>query len=283
MSSVPSIGKSLRPRKQQQSVLSRWYLESGFESPFNTIDAVLGPPLPLGRASDVAEVVSGATSSNKAIVADSGRVDGESETPTTPPASSAGPGLIGELDTQPANSLVSGPQQRLHIVTIPNVDIAYQDRRGTEGNLDSSWVDPMPGSHWDHQERGVLIFRAVADLFLGWLDIVVRKAAGGIADTPSAQRSEGPNSRGQANNSLSGTGGNSSHHQPGPQKRRSRVEDGSDSEGDHSRHGKRRTKPGPCKPQFNRFACPYFKRSPERHFHRQSCKSPGFASIFRLK
>lgn len=32
-----------------------------------------------------------------------------------------------------------------------------------------------------------------------------------------------------------------------------------------------------------RFACPYFKRSPNRHMHQRSCAGPGWPSVHRLK
>lgn len=73
-----------------------------------------------------------------------------------------------------------------------------------------------------------------------------------------------------------------------PKKRKSQSwgndpgDENSDSEKDYPRRLMKTLKLEPPLTR-RRFACPYFKRSPNRHMHQRSCVGPGWPSVHRLK
>ncbi|KAI0132955.1 hypothetical protein BJ170DRAFT_680829 [Xylariales sp. AK1849] len=108
-------------------------------------------------------------------------------------------------------------------------------------------------------------------------------------DSPTFN-SHAPGTSGSSSSASSASGSNSSvgktPQKVAGQKRSLRRDsfDGSDPDDDGNREDKRENKRTRVDlPNAAKFACPFFKRDPKAHKHRQACTGPGWTSISRLK
>jgi hypothetical protein len=97
-------------------------------------------------------------------------------------------------------------------------------------------------------------------------------------DGNSSQSTSGSHIEGSTSNQgahfLNGSNGLPSNH--GDQK-------GQGQDDDEDKKRSRKRKRGPAAVDRQKFACPYFKRSPAEHSKQGACTGPGFISIHRLK
>ena len=177
------------------------------------------------------------------------------------------------------DSLQSGDGEEEHTGLQPEQDGG--DTAGEDGNF---WT--MNAAEVARIDKEELLQRSSID----WTLNVVREVLHQGASTPTAKNTAASFGRVESRGSSSGHSLTPSSSTPSSSggKRKRTVGDwtdetngeGDESEGQDDRPAKSTKQGAPGAP---RFACPYFKRNPDKYRHERACSGPGWTSIHRLK